>query len=200
MDGVVKFNCHWNQSGPVISDEQYEIINYWREILFNMDLIGAYENGVGFGNISMRIRGGNQFIITGSATGEIPELEPGHYVKVNSFNIPDNAVQCQGPLKASSESLTHAAIYLSDRDANAVVHVHNIDLWNELIHKLPTTNPSMDYGTIGLAQDILRLFGESEVFEKRIIIMAGDRAGILTFGHDMDEAVNVLMEYLKKLK
>jgi hypothetical protein len=28
--------------------------------------------------------------------------------------------------------------------------------------------------------------------------MAGDRAGILTFGQDMDEAVNVLMEYLKK--
>jgi len=28
--------------------------------------------------------------------------------------------------------------------------------------------------------------------------MAGDRAGILSFGHDMDEAVNVLMEYLKK--
>jgi hypothetical protein len=31
-----------------------------------------------------------------------------------------------------------------------------------------------------------------------IIIMSGDRAGILTFGNDMDEAVNVLMEYLKK--
>jgi len=62
----------------------------------------------------MRIRGGNQFVITGSATGEIPELEPGHYVKVNSFNIEDNAVQCVGPLKASSESLTHAAIYSAD--------------------------------------------------------------------------------------
>jgi 5'-methylthioadenosine phosphorylase len=110
MQGVVKFNCHWNQSGPVISDEQYEIVNYWREILYNMDLIGAYENGVGFGNISMRIRGINQFVITGSATGEIPELEPGHYVKVSSFNIDDNAVQCVGPLKASSESLTHAAM------------------------------------------------------------------------------------------
>ena len=36
-----------------------------------MDLIGAYENGVGFGNISMRIKGGHQFVITGSATGEI---------------------------------------------------------------------------------------------------------------------------------
>jgi L-ribulose-5-phosphate 4-epimerase len=198
MGGFVKFNCHWTQSGPVISDEQYEIINYWREVLFNMDLIGAYENGVGFGNLSMRIGSGHQFIITGSSTGDIPELEPGHYVKVNSFNIDDNAVQCLGPLKASSESLTHAAIYLADTGVNAVVHVHSIELWNELIHKVPTTNPGMDYGTTDLAKDILRLFKESDVYEKRIIIMAGDRAGILTFGHDMDEAVNVLMEYLRK--
>jgi hypothetical protein len=163
-----------------------------------MDLIGAYENGVGFGNISIRIRGGNQFIITGSATGEIPELEPGHYVKVNSFNIDDNAVQCTGSLKASSESLTHAAIYLADPGVNAVIHVHSIELWNELIYKVPTTNPSMDYGTTGLAKDIFRLFSESDVIEKRIIVMAGDRAGILTFGHDIDEAVNVLMQYLRK--
>ncbi|MDX9812149.1 MAG: class II aldolase/adducin family protein [Bacteroidales bacterium] len=197
MEGVVKFNCHWNQSGPVISDEQYEIINYWREILFNMDLIGAYENGVGFGNISMRIRGGNQFVITGSATGEIPELEPGHYVKVTSFNIEDNAVQCVGPLKASSESLTHAAIYSADQGVNAIIHVHSIALWNDLIYKVPTTNPGMDYGTTGLAKDVSRLFGESDVIEKRIIVMAGDRAGLLTFGHDMDEAVNILMGYLK---
>jgi hypothetical protein len=198
MQGFVKFNCHWSQSGPVISDEQFEIINNWRDILFNMDLIGAYENGVAFGNISMRINGTNQFVITGSATGEIPELEPGHYVKVNSFNIDDNAVQCVGPLKASSESLTHAAIYLADPGANAVIHVHCIDLWNEIIHKVPTTNPSMDYGTIALAKDIFRLFKESDVIEKRIIVMAGDRAGIITFGHDMDEAANVLLSYLRK--
>lgn len=197
MGGFVKFNCHWSQSGPVISDEQFEIINSWREILYNMDLIGAYENGVAFGNISMRIGSSHSFVITGSATGEIPELEPGHYVKVNSFNIEDNAVQCIGPLKASSESLTHAAIYSADPGVNAVVHVHSLDLWNELIHKVPTTNPAEDYGTVGLAKDILRIFREPEVYEKRIIVMAGDRAGILTFGHDVDEAVNVLMEYLK---
>ena len=197
MEGFVKFNCHWNQSGPVISDEKYEIINSWREILYNMDLIGAYENGVGFGNISMRIGGGHQFIITGSATGEIPELEPGHYVKVLSYNIEDNAVQCIGPLKASSESLTHAAIYQADPGANAVVHVHSFSLWNELMNKVPTTNPAHEYGTTELAKDILNLFSDPDVYEKRIIVMAGDEAGILTFGNDMDEAVNVLMEYLK---
>lgn len=197
---IVKFNCYWNQTGPVISDEQYEIINFWREVLYNMDLIGAHEDGIGFGNISMRIMGKNRFIITGSTTGEIPELERGHYVKVNAFNINDNAVQCEGPLKASSESLTHAAIYMSDQDVNAVVHVHSQELWNNYIHILPTTNPSLDYGTVGLAKDICRLFSESDVIEKRIIIMAGDRAGILTFGNDIDEAVNVLMNYLKPEK
>ncbi|MBP7731637.1 MAG: class II aldolase/adducin family protein [Bacteroidales bacterium] len=198
MEGVVKFNCYWTQSGPVISDEQYEIINYWRKVLFNMNLIGAYENGVGYGNISMRSGQGNQFIITGSSTGEIPELEPGHYVKVVSFNIDDNAVQCIGPLKASSESLTHAAIYMSDPGTNAVVHIHSIDMWNNLIHKAPTTNPGMDYGTTELAKNILKILKEPEVLDKKIIVMAGDRAGILTFGHDMDEAVNILMQHLKK--
>lgn len=197
MGGFVKFNCHWNQSGPVISDEQFEIINTWRDILYNMDLIGAYENGIGFGNLSIRIGNTHQFIITGSSTGEIPELEPGHYVKVTSANIDDNAIQCIGPLKASSESLTHAAVYLADHGVNSVVHVHSIDLWNELIHKVPTTNPAMEYGTPDLAKEILRIFSEPEVYEKRIIVMAGDRAGILTFGHDIDEAVTVLMDYLK---
>ncbi|MBM3421563.1 MAG: class II aldolase/adducin family protein [Bacteroidetes bacterium] len=198
MEGVVKFNCHWNQSGVVITDEQYEILNYWREVLFNMDLIGAYENGVGFGNLSMRTGKTNQFVITGSATGDIPELEPGHYIKVNSFNIDDNAVMCTGPLKASSESLSHAAIYTADQGTNAVVHVHEYDLWRELKGELPTTGEEMEYGTTGLAKEILRLFRETDVMEKRIIIMGGDKAGILTFGHDMDEAVGVLMQYLKK--
>lgn len=197
MEGAVKFNCYWKQTGSIISDEQYEIINYWRDVLYNMDLIGAYENGVGFGNVSMRMaKNSKKFIITGSSTGEISELEPGHYVRVDSFNIDNNAVQCTGPLKASSESLTHAAIYSADPDVNAIVHVHNLDMWNHLIHEAPTTNPSMDYGTVGLANDILRLFSESDVIEKRIIIMAGDRAGILTFGNDVDEAVNVLLSYL----
>lgn len=197
---IVKFNCYWNQTGPVISDEQYEIINYWREVLYNMDLIGAYEDGIGYGNISMRIKGKNNFIITGSTTGEIPELERDHYVKVTAFNIDENAVKCVGPLKASSESLSHAAIYMADQGVNAVVHVHCAKLWNEYIHVLPTTDPSSDYGTVGLAKDIRQLFTEPLVIEKRIIIMAGDRNGVLTFGNDIDEAVEVLFSYLNVKK
>ena len=196
MEGVVKFNCHWTQTGPVITDEPYSIMNYWREVLFNMDLIGAYENGVGFGNISQRIGTGNKFFITGSATGEIPVLEPGHYVRVDGCNFNDNAVKCVGPLKASSESLTHAAIYQVDPGTNAIIHVHSMELWETLKDKVPTTLPLFEYGTPGLATDVFRLFSETDVIEKRIIVMGGDPSGILAFGNDMDEAINVLMSYI----
>jgi len=196
MEGVVKFNCHWTQTGSVITDEPYAIMNYWREVLFNMDLIGAYENGIGFGNISLRIGSTNKFFITGSATGEIPVLEPGHYVKVEGCNFNDNAVKCIGPLKASSESLTHAAIYQADHGTNAIIHVHSMELWENLKDKVPTTLPDFEYGTTGLAMDIFRLFRESDVIEKRIIVMGGDPSGMIAFGNDMDEAINVLMSYI----
>jgi L-ribulose-5-phosphate 4-epimerase len=198
MEGIVKFNCYWSQSGPVISDEQYEIINHWRDILFNLDLVGAYENGVGFGNISIRIGNTTQFFITGSSTGDIPELEPGHYVKVSSYNIDDNAVMCSGPLKASSESLTHAAIYTADPGTHAIIHVHSGRLWDELKDNVPTTDPSIEYGTPGMAREMIRIFSSPEVFEKRIIVMAGDKGGLITFGNDLDEAAGVLFQYFNK--
>ena len=196
MEGVIKFNCYWTQSGPVIPDEPYNILNYWREVLFNMDLIGAYENGVGFGNMSCRHGDSNKFFITASSTGEIPVLEPGHYVRVDGFNFDDNALKCTGPLKASSESLTHAAIYQADAGTNAVIHVHNLELWNKLKGKVPTTRDDFEYGTAGLALDIFRLFKETNVIEKRIIVMGGDPSGLITFGNELDEAINVLMSYI----
>jgi len=198
MEGIVKFNFYLSQSGSLITDEQYEIINHWRDILFNLDLIGAFENGVGFGNISIRIGKSQQFFITWLATGDIPELEPGHYVKVSSYNIEDNAVMCSGPLKASSESLTHAAIYTADKGTNAIIHVHSMRLWEELMNRVPTTNPEVEYGTPAMAREMIRIFSDPEVFEKRIIVMAGDRGGLITFGYDIDEAGGVLFDYIKK--
>jgi L-ribulose-5-phosphate 4-epimerase len=196
MEGVVKFNCYWKQSGPIITDEPFSILNYWRDVLLNMDLIGAYENGVGFGNMSLRSNNSSKFFITGSATGEISVLEPGHYVKVEGCNFDEYSVMCSGPLKASSESLTHAAIYKADPGANAIIHVHNLEQWESLKNEVPTTLEDFEYGTAGLAKDIFRLFEETDVLKKKIIVMAGDRAGLITFGNDMDEAINVLMSYI----
>jgi hypothetical protein len=50
-----------------------------------------------------------------------------------------------------------------------------------------------------MAKDIFRLFSDSNVFEKRIILWPVTEPDI-TFGHDMDEAVNILMQYIRKEK
>ena len=64
------------------------------------------------------------------------------------------------------------------------------------MNEVPTTLEDFEYGTAGLAKDIFRLFEETDVLKKKIIVMAGDRAGLITFGNDMDEAINVLMSYI----
>ena len=53
-------------------------------------LIGAYPNGVGFGNVSVRIPRSRRFIISGTATGKIAFLTGAHYTLVTDFDIESN--------------------------------------------------------------------------------------------------------------
>ena len=69
-------------------------------------------------------------------------------------------------------------------------------LWERLINKIPTTSPEAEYGTPEIARDIIRLFKETDVKEKKILVMGGHKEGIISFGKDLDEAGNVLLSYL----
>jgi L-ribulose-5-phosphate 4-epimerase len=42
--------------------------------------------------------------------------------------IRKNSLTCQGQVKASSKSLTHAAIYAANPRVKAVIHVHCLSL------------------------------------------------------------------------
>ena len=193
-EGYIKFKCNW-----IISENEEDIIeiNKWRQKLFDLNLIGAYDNGIGFGNISVKLSDG--FLITGSATGNIKELGKEHYVKVIDFDYKENTVDCIGPIKASSESLTHAAVYESDLSIKAVIHIHNKELWDKLINKVPTTSEKAEYGTIEIADEIKRLFKETDVRDKKIIAMAGHEEGIISFGKDLEEAGKVILEYFNEI-
>ena len=68
-EGYIKFKCNWEKKGFFFPREAFSYINNWRQKLYNHDLIGAYENGIGFGNLSMRVDNTDCFIISGSATG-----------------------------------------------------------------------------------------------------------------------------------
>lgn len=193
QEGVIKFNCNWVKAEP-FDFEHFESLNYWRNILYNLGMIGQTIEGIGYGNLSVR-EIENQFIITGSATGGLETLAREHYTRVISYNIEKNSINANGPIIASSESLTHAAIYQSNSNINAIFHVHHVGLWENYLHKLPTSDISVEYGTPSMAHEIFRLFKETDVYIKRIMIMGGHQDGIIAFGKTLDDAGNALLQY-----
>ncbi len=191
-EGYIKFNCRWIEAGPVPGHKVDEL-NIWRDKLYEMGLIGVYDNGIGYGNISIRAAG-HTFIITGSATGALSRLNENHYVLVNDYDLLGNSLTCTGPVRASSESLSHAAIYECSAQANAVIHIHSQAMWDSLINKIPTTSEEVPFGTPEMADEIRRLFRDTGVAETKILVMGGHREGIISFGETLDEAGRVLLD------
>ncbi len=192
--GSIKFHCSWMQAAPV--DEKTIIeINRWRNILFNHKLIGVYPNGIGYGNISIRLAG-NEFLISGTSTGHLENLTNNHYSIVTAYSFMENTVTCKGPIKASAESLTHAAVYEMGLHSQAIIHVHNKLIWDKLFNKVPTTSPKVEYGTPEMALEMKRLFNTTDLFEKKILVMGGHEGGVISFGKDLNEAGDLILSYL----
>jgi hypothetical protein len=163
--------------------------------MYELKQIGYYQElNIGYGNISIKTPQG--ILISGTQTGNIYPIKPEHFTLVTDYNINQNKVVCQGPIKASSESMTHTAIYEADESINAIIHIHNLKIWHELMYQVPTTNKEVPYGTPEMAQEIFRLFKETPVREEKIIVMGGHKEGIITFGSSLREAGNLLLDFL----
>lgn len=192
-EGYIKYRCYWTKEDTVTPEEITEL-NFWRSKLFQLGLIGEYDNGIGYGNLSLRLDRENQFIVTGTQTGAIANITAQHYTKVTQFDWEENYLCCKGAIKASSESLTHGAIYQACPNVNAVIHVHSLSLWQKLLYRFPTTNPDCAYGTPEMAKEIIRIVQTKEAQQARTIAMSGHEEGIIAFGRTIDEAGNVLLD------
>ena len=197
-EGYIKFKANWTKS-PAMPIRFIKKLNHWRGILYDLKLIGAYENGIGFGNISERFGKSDYFIISGSGTGNFETLTPDHYSQVTKIDIKFNTLNCNGPIVASSESMSHGVIYQSIRSIQGVIHVHHLAMWRELLHKVPTTNINAAYGTPEMAREILRLIRETDLPDRKIFVMAGHKEGIFAFGDTLDEAGEILLDYYNGL-
>ncbi|MEN0002672.1 MAG: class II aldolase/adducin family protein [Bacteroidota bacterium] len=197
-EGYIKFEAHWTPAPSLPLKDLHNLL-HWRQHLYHLGLIGAYANGVGYGNISTRYHG-QQFVITGSGTGNFPQLTPQHFTLVTQVDAPQNQCWCQGPIVASSESMSHAAIYANSPSANSVIHVHHLGLWQALLGKEPTTPASVSYGTPEMAAAITQLFSASNLPQRRIFVMEGHREGIFVFGESLTEAGELLLRYYKELQ
>jgi L-ribulose-5-phosphate 4-epimerase len=174
-------------------------LNAHRRKLLQLGLIGVDSNGIGFGNLSLRDGATDNFYITGSATGGIDELTLANCARVINYDFEGNFVRYEGSAVPSSESLTHAAIYKSDPWVQGVIHCHDFKLWAALLKQAPTTPKSAEYGTPRLAYEIMQLLTRTDAQSRKIIVMAGHEAGVITFGEDLKESFAVLIRERERI-
>jgi L-ribulose-5-phosphate 4-epimerase len=201
-EGVIKFSLDYTPSEPLPEDELREL-NAWRKVCHLCGLIGQERGrygGYGYGNISQRRPSDGEarpFVISGSQTGHLAELTPDHYALVLDCVPSKNRVLAHGPIKPSSESLTHAAVYVLDAGAGGVIHAHSPHIWGQAnALGIPMTSAAAPYGTPEMAEEIARLFAETNARQLGILVMGGHEDGVLTFGPTVTGAGLTLVRYL----
>ncbi len=195
-EGVIKFGSNWKKEEALPEVRIKELIQI-RKKLFDLNLIGVYPDGIGYGNLSLLLEPEKQFVISGSQTGHLSEVTPQHFSLVTSYSVARNQINCRGPIQASSESLTHAMIYETFMGVKAVIHVHSPLLWKQMLNKVPTTGTQIAYGTPQMAREIKRLADETDLRQSKILVMAGHEDGIITFGKNLDEAFTLIQSKIK---
>ncbi len=187
-EGYIKYDSRWTP-GPAPDSTLTDELERWRLPLFEAGLVGHYaEHNVGYGNLSVRGPLPDQFVISATQTGALRKTGPEHYTLVTATDIGRNRVWSTGPLKASSEAMTHAALYALSSAINAIVHVHSKSLWNEYLNVLPTTDLAVAYGTPAMAAEFERLWSAGRFRNDGLAVMAGHEEGIVSIGTTLEEA------------
>ncbi|MEM7102195.1 MAG: class II aldolase/adducin family protein [Bacteroidota bacterium] len=198
-EGYIKYQCHW-QLTPALPSAYIDGLNKTRRELVLRNWVGVYpESGIGYGNLSSRHpEKPGCFIISGTQTGGIKQLTGYHYAIVTAWNLDKNVVHCKGPLKASSEALTHAGIYALSPEIMSVIHIHHKGLWEKWKNILPTTPESVGYGSVEMAKWMKILYQNSDLRNVRALVMGGHEEGLIGFGKTNEEALQNLVKIHEK--
>ena len=193
-EGVIKFESRWRKSAPIRHPAVHELIR-WRRPLYDAGLIGCYpDSGIGYGNLSARVEPPDLFVISGSGTGCIADPGPADFSLVTRCDVGRNIVESTGAVEASSESMTHAALYELDPGIRAVVHVHSKAMWSALGESLPATAAGVAYGTPEMAREFRRLLAGTAFRQTGVAVMAGHAEGLVSVGHSVREATERLLD------
>lgn len=197
-EGVVKFNLEFRRTGPIGDDSLGELIR-WRDEFYRLGAIGRdpvrYE-GYAFGNISCRVDDSPAFIISGTQTGKYQAATRDHFVRVDNCDLEANRVVASGPIKPSSESLAHGAMYALSPAIRCVAHGHLPSLWGAAPQLgIPGTPADVAYGTPAMARALADLYRDSGEPVSAIFAMMGHEDGIIAYG----ESFPMLAQQLKNL-
>lgn len=209
-EGVIRFACEHRERRlePRRYGELACKLVAWREIMAKMQLVGQDPErygGAGYGNVSARVgpqstvRGARAMLITGTQTGGTAHIGLADMCLVDRYDYQLNRVHSEGQIRPSSETMTHGAIYDLSPAIRFVFHAHSPTIWQRAeALRIPTTDPSIGYGTPEMAQAVQRLYGGSTLEATRILAMGGHEDGVIVFGYTAEEAGEVLVRYLAR--
>lgn len=204
-EGVTKYQLEFSVT-PARKFHGFNQLNAWRTLFHRLRLIGQDPNrydGYGYGNISRRMEPLDapfqpiRFIISGTQTGQLERLSVGHYCTVLESDPRRNRVIAEGPVKPSSEALTHAAVYASNDQIRYVLHVHSPEIWSQTGRlRIPSIPRHVAYGTPEMADAVGRLLRSGDIQDRPIFSMLGHEDGIVSFGRTLEQASQALIRYL----
>lgn len=207
-EGVTRFHAAHTDGplSPTRYGETLAALAAWRTVLAGLELVGqdpARYDGAGYGNVSARVgpfpgaRGARPFLVSGTQTGGRPCAGFDDFCLVRRYDIAANRVESAGPIRPSSESMTHGAIYDLGGYIRFVLHAHCPLIWQRARPlRLPATNANVPYGTPEMAREVERLARGTALLERRVLAMGGHEDGIIAFGRTADEAGHALLSAL----
>lgn len=209
-EGVIKFEAE-HDHGPLDALRYGDLgcrLGAWREVLSKLQLVGqdpSRYGGAGYGNVSARVgpagsaRGSRAMMITGTQTGGLTRIGLSDMCVVERYDYRRNRVKSRGERMPSSETMTHGAIYDLSPAIRFVFHAHSPVIWRRSdVLRIPTTDRRVAYGTPEMAAEAQRLYFGSTLDATRILAMGGHEDGIIVFGHNAEEAGQVLVTYLAR--
>lgn len=196
QEGVIKFQLDFSKNKALTADDVAEISS-WRTIMLQLGMLGQtplrYDN-YGFGNISQRYGTKQQFIISGTQTGGITQMTASDYALVTECQPEHNRIVARGETRPSSEAMTHGQLYQLDNAINFVIHAHCPQIWQRAGGLgLAQTRAEVPYGTVAMADEVLRLFGDTDVLQQGVFTMAGHEDGVVAFGNSAAQAAQRLI-------
>lgn len=202
-EGVIKYDQSKFKFIPPLPKNEYLAVERYRKICNRLNLIGAYDNGLGFGNISQlkdyskfHSTKQPQFIISGTQTGELADLTGGHYTRVVDFDLGDFSVTGQGVVRASSETVTHGSIYQMNPNIRAIIHFHHPVLWKHMKEaNYDSTGKWVLYGTPEMAVAVKNCVADKT---QGIFVMRGHPDGGVVYGPSLNAAMNIITGVYKK--
>ena len=73
-------------------------------------------------------------------------------------------------------------------ELKAIIHCHSAKLWKRLLGIAAHDAAEVEYGTPEMADEVARLFAETDVRKYQIFVMAGHADGVIAFGRTLAEA------------